>query len=322
MEKRVSVVMCTYNGEKYLKEQIESILNQTYPVYEIIIQDDCSIDHTMDILQKYEKEYTCIHAFRNEKQKGISENFFSALDRANGDYIALSDQDDIWEINKIERQISYADDYMLVACVSKPFATDDEIKVIFDERERNTHLEREIYLNSIPGHTMLFKKSLIDKIPDATYRNKHFMYDYLIALVAAANQSIYVIPQILVNHRRLLHSATYSVPDNYKKTLPNIFRFTVRTFVRYCKLHSKMRIYFSRLYRLLEAIDAPLEAKKNAMALARYHSQNSLTGYIGLTILCVRLRKILFYAEEKNAVLSILRAIYFPISCSEYFIFL
>jgi len=323
-EKKVSVVMCTYNGEKYLKEQIDSIINQTYPIHEFIIQDDSSTDHTMDILLNYEKEHAGIHVFQNEIQKGVNGNFFSAIARATGDYIAISDQDDIWELDKIEQQISYADNYMLVAGISKPFASGDNIKIHFDERNMNTNLERVIFLNMVSGHTMLFGKSLIEKIPDAIYWNncncfRFCLYDHLITMVAAANNSIMYIPHVLVNHRRLIHSRTYSEPVNYEKTFSNILRFVGRTFYNYFQVRPQMRIYFTTLYRYIEAIDISSEAKKNAMALARYQSQNSLIAYIKLTVLCVRLRKKLFYAEEKNNILSILRAIYFPISCSDYF---
>ena len=321
-KKKVSVVMCTYNGEKYLKEQIESIINQTYPIYELIIQDDCSKDKTMDILRNYEKEYANIHVFQNEKQKGVNENFFSAIIRITGDYIAISDQDDIWELDKIEQQISYVDDYILVSCISKPFSSDDKVKINFDERKVNFRLEREIYLNMLPGHTMLFNKSLIEKIPETIYWQNYLTYDHVIALVAAAHNSIVHIPQVLVNHRRLIQSVSYTEPINYKKTFSNLFRLAGRTFVQYCRLRHKMKTHFRRLYRFLEKIDVSSEEKKNAMTLAHYHSKHTLTGYLGLAILCIQLRKILFYAEEKNAIFSILRAIYFPISCSDYFRYL
>ena len=64
--KKISVVMCTYNGEKYLREQIDSILAQTYPIYEFIVCDDSSNDHTMDILQEYASRYDFIKVFSEE----------------------------------------------------------------------------------------------------------------------------------------------------------------------------------------------------------------------------------------------------------------
>ena len=98
MEKKtVSVVMCTYNGEKYLREQMDSILAQTYPIHEIIVCDDCSTDGTMNILQEYATKFPFIKVHRNTRNKGCNQNFHDIL----VDYIAISDQDDIWFPKKI-----------------------------------------------------------------------------------------------------------------------------------------------------------------------------------------------------------------------------
>ena len=93
----VSVVMCTYNGEQFLREQMDSILAQDYPLHEIIVQDDRSTDDTWDILQTYAKAHPGLFKlFRNDEQLGFNRNFHTALLRATGQYVAISDQDDIW----------------------------------------------------------------------------------------------------------------------------------------------------------------------------------------------------------------------------------
>lgn len=71
--------MCTYNGEKYLREQMDSILAQTYPIYEFIVCDDSSKDHTMDILQEYASRYDFIKVFQNQPNKGCNQNFHDIL---------------------------------------------------------------------------------------------------------------------------------------------------------------------------------------------------------------------------------------------------
>ena len=68
--------MCTYNGEKYIREQLDSIVAQTYPIHELIIQDDCSTDKTFDILTEYKSKYQIIQIYRNTQNKGINPNFF------------------------------------------------------------------------------------------------------------------------------------------------------------------------------------------------------------------------------------------------------
>ena len=74
----VAVVMCTYNGEKFLREQLDSILDQTYPISEIIIQDDRSTDGTVALLRQYEERHPNIHVFVNEQNLGFNLNFKTA----------------------------------------------------------------------------------------------------------------------------------------------------------------------------------------------------------------------------------------------------
>jgi len=319
MENKVSIVMCTYNGEKYLKEQIDSIVNQTYPIHEIIIQDDCSTDRTMDILQNYENKYAHLHVFRNEKQKGINENFLSAIARAVGDYIAISDQDDIWEIDKIEQQIEKIGDNWLSGCFSKPFAEGD-VSVFFDSRKPNIYVERLIYMaSSMPGHTLLFKKNLMDFVPDKI----HFLqYDHLLSIIAAAYDKISFREKVLVLHRRHFNAATFTIPINTQRNIKNFYHYFIRTFTNYIELRNEIRTYFSQMCRLLESLPELNSVKTNAQKMALYQSQKGIIAYVKLSVLCIRLRKRIFHTEEKNEFASILRAIYFPISCSDYFRYL
>ena len=317
MENKISVVMCTFNGEKYLKEQIESIINQTYPVHELIIQDDCSTDHTMDILRKYEREYTYIHVFSNEKQKGINDNFFSAMARATSDYIAISDQDDIWELDKIERQMEAIGDNWLSGCFSKPFAEGDDVTVHFDQRKPNVYIERLIYMAAaMPGHTLLLKKSLIDLVP---CENSFLFYDHLLSITAASYEKISFLEKVLVHQRRHLNAVTYIKPINIQRNIKNFYHYFIRTLSNYVELRNEIRSYFQQMYNLLEALPEQGSVKSDAQKLALYQSEKGIAAYVKLTALCVKLRKKIFHTEEKSNFVSILRAIYFPISCSDYF---
>lgn len=103
---KVSVVMCTYNGKQFLRQQMDSILAQSYPLHEIIVQDDQSTDDTWDILESYRQAHPgLVKIHRNVERLGFNRNFHTALMRATGDVIAISDQDDIWFANKISRQV-------------------------------------------------------------------------------------------------------------------------------------------------------------------------------------------------------------------------
>ena len=105
----ISLVMATYNGEKYLYEQLDSIRCQTMPPDEVIICDDCSKDSTVNMIQKYIDKYQLKHwnVYENEKNKGYSKNFSDALKLAKGDIIFLADQDDIWMDDKVEKCVAY-----------------------------------------------------------------------------------------------------------------------------------------------------------------------------------------------------------------------
>ena len=104
--KTVSVVMCTYNGAKYLREQLDSIISQTYPIYELIVQDDCSTDETVAIIKEYMEKYSFIKLYVNEHNLGFNLNFKSVCMKATGDFVALSDQDDVWFPDKIQKQVN------------------------------------------------------------------------------------------------------------------------------------------------------------------------------------------------------------------------
>ena len=99
----MSVCMATYNGAAYLREQLDSILNQLHPEDELIISDDHSTDDTRSIIASYEDAR--IRLFTNPGKRGHVQNFAHAMEHATGEFIALSDQDDIWVENRLERML-------------------------------------------------------------------------------------------------------------------------------------------------------------------------------------------------------------------------
>jgi len=101
----VSVVLASYNGEKYIAAQIDSILSQNYVSFEVIVCDDASTDETVRIVATYMQRYPQISLHQNSEQFGFVRNFEKGIGLAKSDYIALSDQDDIWKNDKIMRQM-------------------------------------------------------------------------------------------------------------------------------------------------------------------------------------------------------------------------
>ena len=99
---KVSVVLCTYNGEKYIKDLLLSLINQSQPLDELIVSDDGSIDNTLSIVKKYKSNFNKVTILANRDSKGAAKNFVDASLYATGDVIFFCDQDDIWLPTKIE----------------------------------------------------------------------------------------------------------------------------------------------------------------------------------------------------------------------------
>lgn len=105
---KTSVALCTYNGEKYLSQQLESIFQQSHPVDEIIVCDDGSTDNTLSILESFLNIYpSVIKIHRNIENLGGRKNFEKCFNLCTGDVIFFCDQDDVWETNKVESTVRW-----------------------------------------------------------------------------------------------------------------------------------------------------------------------------------------------------------------------
>lgn len=166
--------MATYNGEKYISQQLDSILSQTVMPTEIIIQDDCSSDSTRKILHDYSSKHEIIKLFFNEKNLGFKNNFASACMKANCDYIALADQDDIWLPNHLkvliesikDKAMSCADALLVDSDNNSMNLTFSETKKLYyvpvSDLEKSYRILYGSYGGFLQGASMLFKRSLYD----------------------------------------------------------------------------------------------------------------------------------------------------------------
>ena len=102
-EPTISVVMATYNGERYLVEQLESIRRQTRLPDELVIGDDASTDSTVEIVQRFEQSAPFPVVLLRHAQTGLGDNFLQSLEASQGDLVAFSDQDDVWLKDKLKR---------------------------------------------------------------------------------------------------------------------------------------------------------------------------------------------------------------------------
>ena len=113
-EPLVSIITPLYNCEKYIEETIQSVINQTYKNWEMIIVDDCSKDKGVEIVEKYQKLDSRIKLYRNEKNQGVSYTRNRAIGLSKGKYIAFLDSDDLWKKEKLEKQISFMEENNIV----------------------------------------------------------------------------------------------------------------------------------------------------------------------------------------------------------------
>lgn len=208
---QVDVLLATYNGEKYLKCQLDSILNQTHKNIRLLINDDCSTDNTRVILKEYEEKDDRIKVKYNEKNLGYVKNFEDLLKRVENKYFALSDQDDFWKKEKIEKSLNklLEEDADLVFTDLEP--VDEKLKIItpsmvrFMQMDKNIKKHQDYKLlflrNCVTGCTILSKKELINKyIPIPT--KKPMVHDWWMALIISQIGKITFLDEPTIKYRQ------------------------------------------------------------------------------------------------------------------------
>ena len=198
----ISVCMASYNGEKYIAEQIASILSQLGENDELIVSDDCSTDHTIDVVNSFKDSR--IKIFINHGVHGYTGNFYNALLHANGDYIFLSDQDDVWCPNKVSITLEYLKEYDFV--VSDAKEVDAKLSVISESRIKKYGVKGGFWPNLLRsryiGCCMAFNYRLLKAIfPVPTYTNR-YPHDLWIALIGDGYFNSHLIVEPLVLYRR------------------------------------------------------------------------------------------------------------------------
>ncbi len=221
----ISVAMTTYNGGQFLERQIESILSQSLSPAEILVCDDQSTDNTVEILNKYMRKGKLLYTV-NEERLGLVENFKKVVSLTKGNnYIALSDQDDIWLENKLE---TCAKELLKIESVNIPsmvysdlLVVDEDDKVVvtsfWNETRRGnyTHcIETLIFGNFVNGCTTLFNppmRSYFSTIPN----NVPLNHDAWLALIAFTFGKVSTIKEPLVKYRQHRNNITFST--SYEK---------------------------------------------------------------------------------------------------------
>lgn len=231
----ISVCIATYNGEKYIREQLDSIIPQLNSDDEIIVSDDSSTDNTLSIINSY-NDNRIIVLPSNQFHSPIF-NFENAIKNAKGDYIFLSDQDDIWIDNKVKIMINALKQSSLV--VSDCFIVDKHGKIIrnsFFQKKPTSGILRNLIKNNYLGCCMAFRKELLSKA--LPFPKSIAMHDIWLGLCGDLFYSTSFIPDKLVMYRRHGENASFTAEKSQFSLRYKIFyrlKFLVCLFKRYIK---------------------------------------------------------------------------------------
>ena len=209
---RVAVLLSTYNGERFLKEQLDSILNQSGVEVELFVRDDGSKDSTLATLATYVEKYNNVHTFI-EENVGVGNSFMNLLYAVGGDYdyYSFADQDDIWEENKLSEAVSMLaqSDKVLYASNQECVDKDGNSLGLRYGKDSKIHLDPIAILekNTLAGCTMVLKRDLYEIITDKNRRPseellRNRIHDVWLAMTASINGGIIYDERSFIKYRQ------------------------------------------------------------------------------------------------------------------------
>ncbi|MGI6226961.1 MAG: glycosyltransferase [Peptococcales bacterium] len=203
VEKRVSVAMAVYNSEKYIRDQIESILSQLTEDDELVISYNKSTDCTWDIICEYEKKDKRVRVI-NCSTKGIQPNFNNAIINTTGKYIFLSDHDDVWVNSKVEKVLKTFNEKNATIVMHSRTVTDEKLNPIkhvnFDNNKYSNKFIRNFISNKYCGSCMAFRRDLIPLI--CPLPSKVVYHDVWIGLLGSIYGTVTLLNEPLILYRR------------------------------------------------------------------------------------------------------------------------
>ncbi len=215
----ISVCMATYNGAKYIKEQVDSILVQLSPNDELIVSDDGSTDNTIQILQSYNDSR--IKVFPNTNKNGVNSNFENAISKASGDYIFLSDQDDVWSSDKVAVCLNELQTVELVFHDAVVWNGKETLhESYFKLRNCKNGFVNNMIKSSYVGCCMAFKKDILPKL--LPFPRTIHGHDIYIGLICNVYYKVSFLDSKLIFYRRHGNNAS-SVSEKSKNSIFKMF---------------------------------------------------------------------------------------------------
>ena len=296
--KDIAVLLATYNGGKFLREQLDSLFNQTNQEFRLVIHDDGSTDDTVSIINEYRNRYPDrVEIFYGESCGGPKENFLWMLGRVEADYYLLCDQDDVWLPKKLQKSLEAlhsVEDNQPICVFTDMKVVDEELNVISDSFIRyigrtpnNISYTQIIIDNPAAGCTMCFNRKLRDLVVEVAPQldlAKIPMHDALILEIGAIMGKVVAIDEPLAYYRQTGHNAMGAVTETESdKAARNIQDFKSGSIFA----KKKAFVFESRLFadELLKASWLPKDKKDVLLRFAQVGEKG-------------KLRRMAFYAKN------------------------
>lgn len=229
----ISIALAAFNGEKYIIEQLDSILNQTIHNFEVVVCDDCSTDTTWDILQEFKRKDIRIRLYRNEVNLGFVKTFEKAITLCRGEYVALSDQDDVWTTDHLKMLVDNIGSYS-IACGNAELVNEQGISwgcnlteisrlEIFPQNEIERAFRLLYFGNPYQGASMLIRKEFLEyalPIPNVNY------HDVWFAVLACFNGGLGYVDQVITHYRQHNNNVTDHGKWSFFKALRRLKPFS------------------------------------------------------------------------------------------------
>lgn len=213
MKEQIDILMATYNGKKFLKEKIDSILNQTYSNIRLVISDDCSKDGTTEILKEYEQKDKRVEVHYHEYNQGSTQNFEYLLRQVKNEIFMLSDQDDYWLPEKVEKSLETLNQQNADLVFGDLEIVDEKLNTIHPSFCDFMLLSRKIkkYINNyrvnylyncVTGCTVMAKKKLIKSFLPIPTKSKYLIHDHWMGIQASLHGKLAYMPQKYIKYRQ------------------------------------------------------------------------------------------------------------------------
>ena len=218
---RISIALSIYNGEPYIKKQLESLIQQTRPADEVILIDDCSTDKTVEVVEQFVREHGLSHwaLYQNRENQGYKGNFYRAMEHATGDLVFLCDQDDFWHPQKLQilericqehpEILSLSSSFRMVNAQGNPLEQREETEgwsnhgLVPMEVPENGLIQIPfssiLQYNMFPGCTTVIRRELKEQYLKTSHQQ--MPHDWELNLLAGSEDGLYFYNQPLIDYR-------------------------------------------------------------------------------------------------------------------------